>query len=87
MEKIDWGKGVRLNKKYEYNLLSRNCTTITNVGILPVTSPSGLNSYLNDRRIAEETGTIKIMDSPFSREPIKIERKIIKKVIKHNKKK
>jgi hypothetical protein len=29
MEKIDWGKGVRLNKKYEYNLLSRNCTTIT----------------------------------------------------------
>ena len=33
------------------------------------------------------TGILEIMDLPFSRETIKIERKIIKKVIKHNKKK
>ena len=95
VKSIEWGKAIRLNKKYEYNLLGRNCTTITiaavnsssNAKILPVISPSNLNSYLSDRRTAEKTGTMEIIDSPFSKETIKIERKIIKNVIEHNKKK
>ena len=46
-----------------------------------------MQAFMEDSLKDTMTGILEIMDLPFSREPIKIERKIIKKVIKHNKKK
>ena len=94
---IKWAKnnrGIRLNKKYDYDLLGRNCTTITIVAINSSTkdvnlvyeiSPSGLKSYLDLRQQAERNGGL-MLESQYNREPYTLKRKIIKNVVIHKKK-
>ena len=79
----------------EYSLLGRNCTTMTivslnnsakNIHIPVIVSPAELKSYLNTRYDAEKNNKIQL-ETQYSRTPEKLERKIIKGVITHKKKK
>ena len=81
--------------KGEYSLLGRNCTTMTivslnnsvkNTHIPVVVSPAELRSYLNIRYNVEKNNE-KQLETQYSRTPEKLERKIIKKVVAHKKKK
>ena len=86
------GTGIVL--KGEYTLLGRNCTIMTIVSInnsakkvnIPViVSPNGLKSYLDARQKAEKNGGL-MLESHYNREPVSLERIIIKEIVVHKKK-
>ena len=57
-----------------------------NIHIPVIVSPAELKSYLNTRYDAEKNNKIQL-ETQYSRTPEKLERKIIKGVITHKKKK